>query len=382
MSSNGLYIHVPFCQKRCLYCDFYSTTYGTAERLRYVESLIEEMHERADYLNHQPLSTIYLGGGTPSQLQPDELKTIFKEIGNIFSLSPDAEVTIEVNPDDVTDTWVACLADLPVNRVSMGVQTFDDNQLSFLHRRHNAQEAITALSRLRHTGIKNISIDLIYGLPNQSLQDWERDIATALNQGAEHLSAYALIFEEGTPLWNMREQGLVAETDENLSLEMYQLLMERLRQAGYEHYEISNFSLPGFRSRHNSGYWSEMHYLGCGPGAHSYNGKMRQWNKPDLLAYLKANGHVIAQSLFELEELSTTTLLNETIMKSLRTADGLDLKHLAERFDAEETKRIIQAVQPYLSQHLLELDEQAQNLRLTKEGIFISDRVMSDLMKV
>lgn len=264
----GVYIHIPFCKSRCVYCDFYSTTQSEQSKDLFIEALANEVKARAHFFDNNTIDTLYLGGGTPSTLGAESLSDIFNIVKDNFVLKPEAEVTIEVNPDDVTPTFADHLTKTGVNRVSMGVQTFNDDHLSFLHRRHSANQAISAIKTLRNAGIANISIDLIYGLPGQTLEQWQKDLDTAFSQNISHLSAYALIYEEGTALYNMREKGLVAEADEELSLEMFSALMNKAREAGFLHYEISNFSLPDLHSRHNSGYWNGMHYLGLGPGAH------------------------------------------------------------------------------------------------------------------
>lgn len=378
---NGLYIHVPFCQKRCIYCDFFSTTCGETEKQQYVEALKHEMALRANYLPDHTLSTIYLGGGTPSQLSPTQLDKILNVVFNLFSVDSNAEITIEVNPDDVTDNLASALRTLPVNRVSMGIQSFDGHLLRLLNRRHTAAEAEEAVDRLLRNGIDNISVDLMYGLPQQTLSDFQHDVHKALHLPIRHLSAYALMYEEGTRLWQMREKGQLTEVDDDTELEMFRLLMDITEAAGMEHYEISNFAYPGWHARHNSGYWNEMNYLGCGPAAHSYNGSSRQWNTADLQKYLDAQGDVIAAGLVEKELLTPEMKFNETVMKSLRTSDGLDLTLLTLKYGKKHTDRLLSAAQNYLEEKLLVLDTQQQKLRLTRDGIFVSDGIMSDLME-
>lgn len=379
---NGLYIHVPFCQKRCIYCDFYSTTCGEVEKSQYIQALKHEMELRADYLPSRTLHTIYIGGGTPSQLLPAELEEIFNTIFRIFHVNEDAEITLEANPDDVTEDFASALRELPVNRVSMGVQTFNDHLLHLLNRRHTAKEALTAVERLSQKDIQNISLDLIYGLPQQTLVQWQHDVSEALQLPIRHLSAYALIYEEGTPLFRMREKGLIRETNEDISVEMFRILMDTTENAGMEHYEISNFAYPGWRARHNSGYWQNMYYLGCGPAAHSYNGKSRQWNSADLKKYLAAQGNVTDANLVEQENLSQEMKFNETILKSIRTSDGLNLTQLRNDFGDTRTKQLLLTAKEYLDKQLLSFDREHNILRLTRKGIFVSDGIMSDLMEI
>ena len=371
----GLYIHIPFCQKRCIYCDFYSTV-ALSKRAAYTQALCREMEARAEYLHGETLETVYFGGGTPSLLSHDQLSDIFQAISSVFSLSPDAEITLEVNPDDVTDTFALQLAQLPVNRVSMGIQTFNDHLLSLLGRRHTAIQAVEAVSRLRQCGTRNLSLDLIYGLPGQSLGAWENDITQVLQRlHPEHLSAYALIYEEGTRLWQLRQQGQVTEADEELSLEMYSLLMDKAKEAGYEHYEISNFALPGWRSRHNSSYWADIPYLGCGPSAHSYDGRSRQWNKANLNAYIAADGNAVS----EREELTPAIRHNEMLLKRLRTSDGLSMPLFSSTFGQTLAERFLKLARPHFEKGTLLYDEAQQKVHLSRSGLFISDSIISDL---
>ena len=285
----GIYIHVPFCKGRCIYCDFYSTTEGVEWKSRYVSALIQEIRQRKDELSLARVHSIYIGGGTPSQLPPEMLAAILQEVFALYSVDSDAEVTIEANPDDVTAEWLSVMRDTPANRLSMGVQTFDDALLTLLRRRHTSEQAVRAVERAQAYGFDNVSIDLIYGLPGETMEQWQSDVQKGLSLGIQHLSAYALSYEEGTPLARMLERGEVRETDEELSLRMYEHLMDATREAGFLHYEISNFSLPGKFSRHNSSYWQGVPYLGVGPGAHSYDGvRTRRWNLSDLKAYVTA----------------------------------------------------------------------------------------------
>ena len=394
MRNPGLYIHIPFCKSRCIYCDFYSTTCGSEMRQTYVETLCREMELRRDYLKGDTLASVYMGGGTPSVLSPAELSRIFHAITQWWNLAPDAEVTLEANPDDITPAYAEALVSLPVNRVSMGVQTFSDGQLRFLRRRHTAAQAIKAIDTLIAAGIGNISIDLIYGLPGQTLEQWRQDVGKALTLPVSHLSAYALTYEDGTHLYRLREQGKIHEADEELSLQMYSLLMEQAETAGFRHYEISNFARPGREARHNSGYWSDMHYLGIGPAAHSYNGNSRQWNSPDLQAYIKAAGDVFAANIFSREELSPKMREEETLLTRLRTAGGLDLAAFARDFGQHARDTLLTRANPYINNGQLAIVNRKQTtvngqwsmvngqyLFLTRKGLFISDDIISSLFE-
>lgn len=372
----GLYIHIPFCKSRCVYCGFYSTTRFDL-RQRYVDAVCKEMEERGERreVSGERIETVYLGGGTPSQLSGEQLRQLFSQIDKVYSLRAGTEVTMECNPDDVTAGFAAVLSQLPVNRVSMGAQTFSDERLRFLHRRHTTQQVKDAVAILRQTGIRNISIDLMYGFPDETLDDWHYDIDEALALGVEHLSAYSLMYEEGTPLYRLLEQGRITELDEELSLQMYNDLIDRLAAAGYEHYEISNFALDGFRSRHNSSYWHGIPYIGLGAAAHSYDGRhTRRWNTDNIEAYIEGieQGHPV----FESETLDADTLYNEKVMTALRTCEGLPLDNLTPPY----RDYCMKLAQRFLDDQLLILSD--NRLRLTRRGLFVSNMVMSELMMV
>lgn len=372
----GIYIHIPFCKSRCIYCGFYSTTLLDL-RKKYINAVCREMELRKNYIR-EPFSTIYLGGGTPSLLDEAELTKLFLYINNVYDVDRNAEITMECNPDDITPEFTNMLSRLPINRVSMGAQTFADSRLRLLHRRHNSDEVKHAVKLLRETGIKNISIDLMFGFPDESLSQWKEDISAALALNVEHISAYSLMYEEDTPLWKMLDTGKVKEIDEELSLTMFKELVCQLTDAGYEHYEISNFARPGYRSRHNSSYWHQVPYIGLGAAAHSFDLNSRQWNVADLKLYIEEiNNGIIPM---EREELDNDTTFNDIITTALRTSDGIDLNALETRLGKRYRNTLISAAGKHIEQGLLEIRH--DRLRLTSEGIFISDMVMSDLMIV
>lgn len=372
----GIYIHIPFCKSRCIYCGFYSTTLLDL-RKKYINAVCREMELRKNYIR-EPFSTIYLGGGTPSLLDEAELTKLFLYINNVYDVDRNAEITMECNPDDITPKFTNMLSHLPINRVSMGAQTFADSRLRLLHRRHNSDEVKHAVKLLREAGIKNISIDLMFGFPDESLSQWKEDISAALALNVEHISAYSLMYEEDTPLWKMLDTGKVKEIDEELSLTMFKELVCQLTDAGYEHYEISNFARPGYRSRHNSSYWHQVPYIGLGAAAHSFDLNSRQWNVADLKLYIEEiNSGIIPM---EREELDNDTTFNDIITTALRTSDGIDLNALETRLGKRYRNTLISAAGKHLEQGLLEIRH--DRLRLTAEGIFISDMVMSDLMIV
>lgn len=372
----GIYIHIPFCKSRCIYCGFYSTTLLDL-RKKYINAVCREMELRKNYIR-EPFSTIYLGGGTPSLLDEAELTKLFLYINNVYDVDRNAEITMECNPDDITPEFTNMLSRLPINRVSMGAQTFADSRLRLLHRRHNSDEVKHAVKLLREAGIKNISIDLMFGFPDESLSQWKKDISAALALNVEHISAYSLMYEENTPLWKMLDTGKVKEIDEELSLTMFKELVCQLTDAGYEHYEISNFARPGYRSRHNSSYWHQVPYIGLGAAAHSFDLNSRQWNVADLKLYIEEiNNGIIPM---EREELDNDTTFNDIITTSLRTSDGIDLNAMETRLGKRYRNTLISAAGKHIEQGLLEIRH--DRLRLTAEGIFISDMVMSDLMIV
>ena len=373
----GLYVHIPFCSSRCVYCGFYSTT-GLELRERYVDAVCKEISFRSENIEvggeRPQIGTVYLGGGTPSQLTIPQLQQIFDTIYIYNKVENDAEVTIEMNPDDVNKETAEALRKLPVNRISMGAQTFSDERLRFLRRRHNASQVKEAVETLRQAGFKNISIDLMYGFPNQTLEEWKADIEKALELDVEHISTYCLMYEEGTALYKLLEQGKVAEIDEERERKMYYTLIERLEAAGYEHYEISNFARKGYRSRHNSSYWRGIPYIGVGAAAHSYDIKTRSWNVADIKKYIEAMEQ--GKRPYEEEVIDANTRYNDAITVALRTKEGLDLTTLPDN----QRRHCIANAKRHIDANLLRLAD--NHLALTKEGLFVSDMVMSDLMIV
>ena len=374
----GIYIHIPFCKTRCIYCNFYSTTHGEYVD-RYVSALCREMQMRCGEDGNSDPRTVYIGGGTPSQLSHRNLELVFSTLDRIFGIGQCEEITIEANPDDLTDDYVSMLRTLPVNRISMGVQTFNDRKLHFLNRRHDAAEAIAAVERCRKAGFDNISIDLIYGLPDETAAEWQNDLRTATALGVEHISAYSLTYEEGTPIYNMVERRDIKPVDEDTSLEFFGMLRGELIDAGYEHYEISNFCQPGHQAVHNSSYWHGVPYLGLGAAAHSYNGSTRrEWNVASLTKYVE--GIESGRRDYGFEELDGQTQYNELVMTGLRTSQGISLSNLSERFGTKLYDYCLDMSRQYLSSGKMLID--GDRLHLTPAGIFISDTIISDLMSV
>lgn len=373
----GIYLHIPFCKRRCIYCDFFSTT-ENEKKEAYIQALVKELELRKDYLSEETIDTIYLGGGTPSQLEEKDFAQLFDHIYKVYPVNPAAEITLEANLDDLTPAYVNMLRGLPFNRLSMGIQTFKEDTLRLLHRRHTATQARQAYQRCREAGFHNISIDLMYGLPGETLEDWQKDLQTAISMHPEHISAYHLIYEEGTPLWKLKEAHKVEETDEDLSVSLFKELIHTLKAYGYEHYEISNFCQPGYYSRHNSSYWTGKKYLGCGPSAHSYDGISRQWNIASLSRYIQ--GIQQGTPYLEKEELDLYTRYNDFVITRLRTSSGIPTAVLKETFGDMLYNYCMRMASPHLQQALLTCDNHI--LKLTEKGIFISDGIMSDLLWV
>lgn len=374
----GIYIHIPFCKTRCIYCDFYSTTLVNGWKERFVNALCKEIEMRKEYLDGRCIDTVYFGGGTPSLLSAEDFAVIFDCLSKCFDLSQCTEITLEANPDDLTLSYLKELSALPFNRISMGVQTFDNRSLSLLNRRHTAEQAIEAVRASREVGFRNLSIDLIYGLPGESENQWQTDLEQAIALHPEHISAYHLTYENGTPLERMLRKKQVSEVSEETSLHFFTSLVETLTKAGYEQYEISNFCQTGLQSRHNSSYWQGVHYLGLGPSAHSFNGTSRSWNVAAIKEYVVAIERCLLP--LETEELSLTTRYNERIITALRTSVGLSISELKEDFGDEWKSYCLAMADPHLRAGRLKLEK--DRLRLTQSGIFLSDGIMSDLLYV
>lgn len=374
----GIYLHIPFCKTRCVYCDFYSTTLSERQE-RYIDALCRELEMRADYLQGASVETVYFGGGTPSQLSREAFERIFATLHSVYGLEHCREITLEANPDDLTEEYIAMLRTLPFNRISIGIQTFHDDTLRLLRRRHTAAQAREAVAACRRAGFGNISIDLMYGLPEETLQGWQADIRQAIDLDVEHISAYHLIYEEGTALWKMREVHKVREADEESSVAFFTTLIEELTKAGYLHYEISNFCRPDCYSLHNSAYWQGIPYLGCGASAHSYDGEEhRQWNVADLELYI--NGIAQGTPDVETEYLDLHIRYNEFIITSLRTMWGLPLTKLRKQFGQRMYDYCLANARTYLACGKLIVKEDIMSV--SREGIFVSDGIMSDLLYV
>ena len=373
----GIYIHIPFCKQRCTYCDFY-TEVAPQFIPSIIVSMIKEIDIRKDYLHNSVINTIYFGGGTPSILHSGQFSDLFDAINNRYLVAKDAEITFEANPDDLTSEFLESIRSLPFNRLSIGIQSFDDDDLKRINRRHTSKQAVEAVVKAQAAGFTNISIDLIYGLPFQTIESWERQLDKAFSLHIQHISAYGLTYEEGTPLWKQRESGKIKSVDDLTMNKMYLLLLEKMKQNGFEAYEISNFSLPGFRSRHNSSYWKQEPYLGIGPSAHSYDLLSRQWNIASIQEYIRAiNSGTL---FFEREELTLNDRYNDFVMVSLRTSEGIDVTLLRLEFGSELTDYCLKNIKTFIDSEQVYYSE--DKLRLTASGIQISNLILIQLMKV
>ncbi|NDP20362.1 MAG: radical SAM family heme chaperone HemW [Paludibacter sp.] len=373
----GIYIHIPFCKKRCTYCDFY-TEVATQFIPTLIDSIVKELHIRKDYIQNETIKTIYFGGGTPSILNKSEFKMIFDAIFSLFEVESDAEITFEANPDDLTTDYLNTISFLPFNRISIGIQSFEDEDLKRINRRHTSNEAINAVKDAQMVGFKNISIDLIYGLPFQSVDAWRNQLDVAFSLGIQHISAYGLTYEEGTELWKQREEGIIDTIDDETMNKMYELLLETVSKNGFEAYEISNFAQPGFRSKHNTSYWKNEIYIGVGPSAHSFNLESRQWNVNSINQYIKAINE--NSNYFEKEDLSIFDKYNDYIMVSLRTSDGIDLEFIKLNFGDEFVHYCLQNIKTFIDSE--KVDYNNDKIRLTSAGNQISNLIIMQLMKV
>lgn len=344
----------------------------------YVQALDKEIINRKNELTNDVVKTIYFGGGTPSRLKRDHFERIFKTIDENYSVASDAEITIESNPDDLSTIYVDMLSELPFNRVSIGIQSFNDIELKFLSRRHDTKTAIEAVKYCQAKGFNNISIDLMYGLPQQTLEIWQNNLLQACQLNVQHISAYHLIYEEKTRLYSLLQAGKVNPVDEDSSLEMFEMLIDKLTQDGFVHYEISGFAKEGFISQHNSSYWKGKKYIGLGPSAHSFDGEHRWWNVSSLPKYMKGINN--GKPVFEIEDIDQQTKYNEYIITGLRTMWGINLEELQARFGEELYTYFLKNAQKYLKLNHLKNEDNV--ITLTHAGIFISDGIMSDLMTV
>jgi len=371
----GIYIHIPFCKKLCSYCDFYHII-SQSDNKHFIEALIKEATLRREYIGNEIIDTIYLGGGTPSVLSVEEINTIIEAIRKLYRVSENCEVTIEINPDDADKEYLLELKNSSINRISLGIQSWRDSDLKLLNRRHNTAQSAYALEETLKAGFRNVTIDLIYGIPGLTITDWADNLDKSFSYDIKHLSAYHLTIEPNTVFSKMKEKGLLSEIDEEESSAQFNLLIDKAQSAGFVHYEISNFGKPGYFSIHNSNYWKQVSYIGLGPSAHSFNGYSRQWNIRDVRKYIKSVNS--GSPFLEKEELDKKTRFNEYIMTTLRTMWGIDLEYVERTFDKEGYDYILNTSGKFINYGLMK--QENKTLVLTNQGKMISDNIISELM--
>jgi oxygen-independent coproporphyrinogen-3 oxidase len=372
----GVYIHIPFCKKACNYCNFHFST-NTSTVQRFIEALLMEIKLRRQYTN-QPIETIYFGGGTPSLLPGEQLQTIINAVTITYPITATAEFTLEANPDDITPEKLILWKQAGINRLSIGVQSFFEDDLLWMNRAHNASQAQQAVTFAKQFGFNNLTIDLIYGTPTLTDEQWYANVHRAIDLEVNHLSCYALTVEPKTALNTLINQKKMPPVEEEKQARHFELLMDWMAAAGYEHYEISNFAKPGHRSRHNSSYWQRKHYIGFGPSAHSFNGQSRQWNVANNTLYIESLKKGTLP--FEQELLSQRDQLNEYIMTSLRTMEGIRLKVVEDLFGREARHDLLKNAGAYISNKLLL--HNANHLLLTRQGKLRADGIAADLFRV
>jgi oxygen-independent coproporphyrinogen III oxidase len=370
----GIYIHIPFCRQACHYCNFHFST-GLALQNDFTTALLKEIEWRKSYLDQETMDTIYFGGGTPSLLPDSAIGDILNAVYRHFRISPAPEITLESNPDDMHPDRLQVWKDMGINRLSIGIQSFFTEDLIWMNRAHDARQALQAVEQARKTGFDNFSLDLIYGLPGLTDEKWEKNLRAAISSGAPHISCYALTVEPKTALFKMIRMKKAADIQPEKQVSQFLSGIDILEEAGYEHYEISSFSKPGNRSRHNSSYWHAAKYLGLGPSAHSFDGRSRQWNISNNALYIKS---VKAGELsFSYEVLQNLDMLNEYIMTSLRTREGLDLQYVSDRFGKEKGTGLEKNAAKYIG--LNQMESNRRKLVLTKTGKLFADGITAAL---
>jgi oxygen-independent coproporphyrinogen-3 oxidase len=372
---SGIYIHIPFCKQACNYCNFYFST-SLAQKEALIEALLKEINYPSDFIAaEEPIETIYVGGGTPSILLTDDLVRIFDALHKKFSITKDAEITLEANPDDITNEKLVAWKTMGINRLSVGIQSFLEEELKWMNRAHTAKESLEAIDKINDAGFTNYSIDLIFGSPLLNNDDWLKHLDIAIKKNIPHISSYALTIEPNTALEKLIAKNRRQPVDPEKQAEQFLLLMQTMEQAGYEHYEISNFAKPDMRSKHNSRYWQGKKYHGFGPAAHSFNGQNRRWNIANNTLYIQSIGKGVVS--FEEEVLTKTQQLNEYIMTSLRTMEGLDLAYVAEIFGEKASRELQVASSKYIESS--KVKREPFKLLLTKEGKLFADGIAADL---
>ncbi len=372
----GIYIHIPFCRKKCTYCDFHFSTTFENYRERMVDAIVQEAYSRASELSGETVKTVYFGGGTPSVLNADELHQILKTVRENYVVDENVEITLEANPDDINKELLKIWRREGVNRLSIGVQSFRPEDLEWMNRSHTAEQAVNTVKLAQREGFDNITIDLIYGLPNMSIKEWEAQLDQAIALNVPHISAYCLTVEPNTALAHLTKTGKIVTPGDQVQSEEFLLLRRKLLEAGFVQYEVSNFGKEGFESRHNSAYWKNEKYLGIGPSAHSFDGPTRRWNVSNNQRYMSALE--TEDSYFEMETLSPIDKFNELLLTGLRTVYGVDKKMLLKEVSPPES--FAAQINEYKAKRWL-IEEQDKYL-LTPEGLLFADEIASELFLV
>lgn len=371
---SSLYIHIPYCKKLCYYCDFHFSV-NLKTKQDFITALCNELEIQKDFLKSNILDTIYFGGGTPSVLSKNDIKTIFSQIEKFWKISPTAEITFECNPDDLTETYLSELYSLGINRLSIGIQSFFDTDLQVLNRRHTSEEAIQCIQTAQKVGFTNISIDLMYGLPQQTIEHWKKNLDIVSQFNIQHISCYALTVEKNTALAHFVKQGKIKVLSDEAYIDFYTYLLKWSTIQGIEQYELSNFAKTGYNSKHNSNYWSGLPYLGIGPSAHSFNGTQRFWNISHNQKYIDS---LVKHSLHqESEILSEKEICNEYIMTSLRTTQGIQIAKIKKLMDSNEYVKFQKTTLKLAQTNLVEISD--SYVRCTSEGFMVSDMIITEL---
>jgi oxygen-independent coproporphyrinogen-3 oxidase len=378
MKTFSLYIHIPFCEKKCIYCDFYSLEKSEQYIDDYIEALNAEIdiYSKDSRFANGELSTIFFGGGTPSILEPEQIDAILQKVFYSFKFAPDIEITLEANPGTVSKNKLTGYIAGGINRLSFGVQSFYEDELKFLSRIHNSEQAIEGYKLARDSGFRNINLDFIFALPNQTTEKWKMNLQKAIELSPEHLSTYSLIVEPNTPLFKMIKIGRAEPVDEERDAEMYKITIETLEKAGYEHYEISNFAKPGFRSRHNFSYWEHLPYLGLGTSSHSFDGENRFWNVRDLKKYI-ANLSEGKLAIDGQEKLNNEQLIFESIFLGLRKREGLNIDRFQKKFGVDFLDRYKKVLDSLDKEFFILKDN---FLKLTEKGLFVCDKICEEFV--
>ncbi|MBL7764880.1 MAG: radical SAM family heme chaperone HemW [Chitinophagaceae bacterium] len=370
----GIYFHIPYCKKKCHYCNFhFSTSLETKNEV--YSALLKELDLRKEFLGDQKVETIYFGGGTPSLFETHELDALLEKCHQQFEVSADAEITLEANPDDMSREKIKSLQQIGINRLSIGIQSFFEEDLIYMNRSHSALQAESCIQTAQDAGIDNLSIDLIFGFPQLTDEKWKHNLDNALSKGVPHLSCYAMTVEPRTALSSMIDKGKTQPVSSEQVAGQYEYLMERLSEAGFEHYEISSFAKPGYRAVHNSNYWKGVHYLGIGPSAHSFNGNSRQWNVANNILYARSISN--NECPLEMEILTPSQQLNERIMIGLRTSDGINLLSIQNSISPKEWTIFSARLESYQKEGFCAIEK--GSIKLTRKGKLFADQIASDL---